>query len=328
MTSPKLPNVEARYYDNTMLSTYKDCPRKYFLRHVLGWRSQGVALPLVFGLSWHSGQDGLWQAAKKVDGQEELVKVAMAHFLDTWESEGLVANLDIDQINQMAPRTPGTAAEMYSHYIAERWKMLQEAKLVACEQPFAVPLPHTDNVWYIGRLDKVVTWNGETVVLEHKTTSAYKKDGGFLNSYLDGWYTDSQVKGYQFGGSLFFPELTQVWIDAALVHKTVHDKFRFVPVAHQFPLLEEWVNDTREWVERLESDTARLPGGGLSPGTFPKNENQCMGKFGPCTFANICRTTSRPDLLKEVPEGYMVEFWKPFELLGIDQLVNKGTQSA
>ena len=324
MTSPKLPSVDAQFYDNTALSTYKDCPRKYFLRHVKGWRSEGVALPLVFGLAWHSGQDGLWKAAKQVSDPAELTRVAMAHFLETWESEGLNSTLDVDMAAAMAPRTPGVAAEMYSHYISQRWKMLQDAELLACEQPFAVPLPKTANVWYIGRLDKVVKWNGETVALEHKTTTAYRKEGGFMNSYLDGWYTDSQIKGYQFGGGLFFPELTQVWVDAALVHRMVHDKFRFVPVAHQFPLLEEWVNDTKEWVVRLQNDQENFQRVGLAPGVFPKNENQCMGKFGPCTFANICRTNSRPDNLPVVPEGYMVEFWKPFELLGIDQLVNKG----
>jgi hypothetical protein len=204
--------------------------------------------------------------------------------------------------------------------------MLRDATLVSCEQPFAVPIPGTEHTWYIGRLDKVIQTD-QIIALEHKTTTAYKMDGGFQTNYIEGWYSDSQVKGYQFGGGLYYPGLTQVWIDCALVHKKVHDAFRFVPVAHQFPLLEEFVGDTREWINRVELDTQayKAAGGRLKEGVFPKNENSCMGKFGACTFLNICRTNSRPELLDAPPEGYMEEVWKPFETLGLSELIAKAT---
>lgn len=312
------------YYDNTMLSTYKDCPRKFFLRHVLGWRSQGTALPLVFGLSWHAGMDAVWTFGNKGADPDEIRRLAMTAFLEVWEEEGLPVDMDLQQIEVMSPRTPMIAQDMYVHYIQERWTVLRKAELLAVEQPFAVPLPGLDNIWYIGRLDKVISLNGEVNALEHKTTTAYSVSSGFQSSYVESWYSDSQVKGYQFGGGLYFPKLSQVWVDAALVHKKVHDKFRFIPVAHQQPLLEEWLDDTKQWISRLKQDRMEWTAkGGLAPGVFPKNEGQCFGKFGGCAFLNICRTTSMPDRLKEPPPGYMVEFWKPFELLGIDKLVNK-----
>ncbi len=319
------PTSSSRYYDNSMLSSYKECPRKFLLRHVLGWRSTGVSMPLAFGLSWHSGQDALWQFAGKVDDPTELTNLAIAKFLETWEEQGLNPEPDIAQADMWGARTPGNAHEMYHHYIADRWKMLRTANLLACEQPFAVPLPQTKDVWYVGRLDKVVEYNGETIVLEHKTTTAYSVSSGFQSSYIESWYSDSQVKGYQFGGSLFFPAMTQVWVDAALVHKKIHNQFRFIPVQHQVPLLKEWINDTREWVKRVEIDLATLNNEGkLNQGCFPKNEGSCFGKFGSCTFLNICRTTPDPTKLAEPPEGWVVEFWKPFELLGLDKLINKG----
>jgi hypothetical protein len=221
------------------------------------------------------------------------------------------------------------AAEMYHHYIETRWKMLQEAEVVAIEQPFAVPLPDAEGVWYIGRLDKVVHWNGETVVLEHKTTTDYKKDGGFRSTYVESWFSDSQTKGYQFGAGLFFPGLKQVWVDAALVHKQVHNAFRFIPIAHQDALLREWLSDTRQWVVRLERDVQRYNDTKelSESGAFPKNENSCVGKYGPCPYLNVCRTNSRPDQLSEPPSGYMVEKWEPFSVLGLDKLVNKEIQA-
>lgn len=318
----------ASYRDNTMLSAYKECPRKYYLRHVLGWRGKGLALPLAFGLSWHSAMDTVWNYAKRIEDQGELAKLAMANFGKTWEEQGLPFDLDLEQIVSMSPRTPSIAHEMLVQYIKKRWTVLQNCELISAEQPFAVPLPRTDNIWYIGRLDKVAVIQGEKVVVEHKTTTDYKKDGGFRSTYVEGWYSDSQVKGYQFGGGLFFPGLEQVWVDAALVHKVVHDAFRFIPVAHQQPLLEEWIRDTRNWALRIQSEEGNYQEvQGLvkdDESIFPKNEGSCMGKFGACPYLNICRTTPDPSKLEEPPEGYIEEFWRPFELLGVDKLITKG----
>ena len=315
--------TQNKYYDNTMLSAYKDCPRKYFIRHMLGWRSEGTATPLAFGLAWHAAQDVVWVEAK-FNPPQTLLYLAHTKFCEAWSEEGLPVEMDLAQIEEYNPRTPSIAKEMLVEYIEARWRMLQEAELLACEQPFAVPVPDTENIWYIGRLDKVVRYNGQVLTLEHKTTTEYKKDGGFRATYIDGWYSDSQIKGYQYGAGLFFG-VEQVWVDAALVHKTVHNAFRFVPVAHQLPLLQEWINDTTEWINRTQRDVARYTvDGELKPGTFPKNENSCVGKFGPCPYLNICRTTADPSKLDEVPPGYIEERWIPFEILGIDRLITQG----
>lgn len=306
------PQKASKIYDNSMLSSYKDCPRKYQLRYQLHWRSAGTAIPLVFGLSWHAGQDGVWQYARKLGGQQELINTAMAKFLEVWEEEGMQADMSLEDIERYAPRTPAVAHEMYTNYIETRWKMLMEAKVIAVEQPFAVPMPGHEDTWYVGRLDKVIDFNGQVLVLEHKTTTAYKKDGGFQSSYVESWYTDSQVKGYQFGGGLYFDGLQQVWVDAALVHKKEHNHFRFIPVAHQVNIIEEWIKDTGNWIDRVQADFDR--------GYFPKNENSCMGKYGACTFINICRTTPDNALPKEPPPGFMIEKWEPFDLLELERL--------
>ena len=311
-----------KFYDNTMLSSYKDCPRKYFLRHIMQWRREGTATPLIFGLSWHAGMDVVWQHFHQVD-EGTLADLAMAKFLETWTEDGMDPNPQGDLAKKLNPRLPSVARVMYENYIADRARTIASSEIVAVEQPFAVPLPGLDNVWYVGRLDKVARIQGQLTVVEHKTTTAYKIDGGFQGNYIEGWYSDSQVKGYQFGGSLFYPGLTQVWVDAALVHKNVHDKFRFVPVQHNIEILKEWIADTRMWVSRLQADIAFFEDTGGLGCSFPKNENTCMGKFGPCGFLDICRTTANPDQLEEPPAGYCVEAWSPFDTFHIEKLLNK-----
>lgn len=310
METDKL-SKNSKFFDNTRLSSYKDCPRKYQLRHILNWSRTSTAIPLSFGSSWHSAMDAVWKVAQS-ENERQTRMIAQAAFEQTWEEEGLPVDLSVELVEKFSPRVPMVANDMLNHYIVTRWRMLQESEVVAIEQPFAVPLPDLTDTWYVGRLDKVVKFGGQTLVIEHKTTTAYKKDGGFLSSFTEGWDSDSQVKGYEYGGSLYFG-IQQVWIDAALVHKTVHDKFRFIPVQHQKPILIEWVEDAKNWIARIASDTER--------NYFPKNENSCIGKYGACPFLDICRTQSAPTEGAEPPEGYEVNEWTPFDFLKLDKLI-------
>lgn len=162
----------------------------------------------------------------------------------------------------------------------------------------------------------MVQHQGEKKVIEHKTTTAYKKDGGFMTSYVDGWATDPQCIGYEYGAGLYFPGTNQVWVDAALVHKKEHHFFKFIAVSHQFSIIEEWIRDTKNWVDRVQRD--------WEAGHFPKNGGACMGKFGACTFIDICRSVPDNQLGKEPPPGFIVDEWKPFDLLKLEKLVNAG----
>lgn len=316
---------DKKYYDNTMLEAYRTCPRKYFIRHVLHWRGEGTSAPLVFGLSWHAAQDVLWQGYGKMS-DKQLVALAMEAFQQTWISEGFPEELTLDVIERLSPRTPMVAAEMLWGYLNARRHILEKMNLIACEQPFAVPLPLKEtspgSTWYAGRLDKVFQFNGAMIVGEHKTTTEYKIDGGFKDNYLQGWYIDSQVTGYLYGGNLFYDGVEQVWVDAALVHKKVHDKFKFIPVAHQWAMLEAWIEDTMEWVARTKEDEAKFRHEGkLRNGIFPKQTSSCMGKYGPCPYLDICRTIPDPSQLSEPPAGYAKEEWVPFDILKLDKLL-------
>lgn len=317
---------KSRYFDNSSLATYKECPRKYYLRHVRGWTvaSDREAPALVFGKSWHSGMDAIW--GNQYQSKSELLDLSMGNFLLEWTGNNYEASLDLDQQELLAPRTPGIAREMYFHYIEQRERPLKDGKTLAVEQPFAFPFPNLDDTWYVGRLDKVIEWNG-VHVLEHKTTTAYAIKGTFQPNYVESWQASSQCKGYQFGGGLYYPELQDVWVDAALVHKKVHDGFKFIPVCHSVPLVQEWVSTTERWLFNLisELEDLEIRQGNLNAGRlFPKNEDACYGKYGVCPFLNICATTPDPDKLKEPPFGYMESQWEPFDILHLDKLLKEG----
>ena len=323
---------KSTHFDNTKVSTYKECPRKYFIRHVLDWTISGVdidgtaltlkAPALVFGGAWHEGMDAIWGNQGYSAG--EKTDLAMVAFLKHWQENGYDPQPSLEEQELLKARTPGIAHEMFYNYTIVREKMLEECEVVGIEQPVAMPFPNLDDTWYIGKLDKVFRWNGLHVG-EHKTTTAYAIKGNFQPDWTDSWGSSSQVKGYQMLGTMYHPDLQDVWVDGALVHKKVHDAFKFVPVSHSLFLLTEWIVDTGRWIENIQLELAEYKEvGDLSKGTFRRNEDSCFGKYSRCPFLNICSTCSDPSKLKDVPYGYKIEKWEPFDELGIDRLTNKG----
>lgn len=312
---------DSSYYDNTRLSSFKECPRKYFLRHVLHWTYDGerMSAPLVFGSAWHAGMDALWGAQGHPTGVK--VQLAKMAFLESWVGDGYEASLSLEQSDGLAPRTPGVASEMYHEYATQRAKMLEECEVVAIEQPVAMPFPGLDDTWYIGKLDKVFRWNGLHIG-EHKTTSMYAINGMFQPTWIDSWEAAPQIKGYQVLGSLYYPDLQDVWIDGALVHKKVHSAFKFIPISHSLPILAGWLEDTKAWIFQITRDTEAFQSQGtLEHGVFPRNEDSCFGKYGQCSFLPICGTCNDPSRLPGPPAGYKVDKWEPFNELGIDKLL-------
>ena len=103
-----------RYFDNTRVSSYRSCPRKFYFRHVRHWRLQGVAAPLVFGSSWHSAMDIVWQLAKTSKSNSEILVEAMRAFWENWEKEGAPpkASWSLETEEKFGARTPNNAAEM------------------------------------------------------------------------------------------------------------------------------------------------------------------------------------------------------------------------
>ncbi len=318
-----LPTTDqrAKCYDNTRISGYKTCPRLYFIRHILGWRPVGTGIALIFGLSWHDAQDIVWGHAHKFK-MSDLAELASMSFNKTWEENNLPVDIPLESEGYYLPRTPSIAREMLHQYCYTRERMLLGAQVVAIEQPFAVPMPDMPGHWYIGRLDKVVDYNGQRLVLEHKTTTAYATLGNFRTDWVDSWFMSAQVKGYQFGAGLYYGNVNAVWVDGALVHKKVHDAFKFVPVAHNFILLKEWIEGTKTWIKQIsdEEETYKREGK-LIPGLFKKNDESCFGKYGACAFIDICRSLADPSELEEPPAGFVHEPWEPFSILGLEKLV-------
>lgn len=325
------------FYDNTMVSTHRQCPRKFFFRHEQHLKSTGTAEALAFGLGWHAAMDVVWQrlSEPKQMADFEIIKEAYEAFEKIWVEEGLpgVLELEQDQRDALGARTPDTCIHMIEEYIAARRSMIRGFTLLSIERPFAVPLlPDDDTIWYCGRIDKVYEDRGGVYFIDHKTTSAYKKEGGFRHSFTESFSPDSQMDGYAFAGKLLYGNRFKgIFVDGALVHKTVHDKFCYLPIIRGDESLEAWRWETLREIELIKRDREDMwVWDGNYPdasylAAFPKHTKACWDFERICEYGEICKGVGNPLIaIREgrlpEPDRFVVEEWSPFDLNKIAEL--------
>lgn len=322
------------YFDNTRLTAFKECPRKYFLRHEKHWRMNGSSAALAFGSAWHEAMDIIWSRWKELSphfNKVDLANAAHTAFIEKWVSEGMTPPEDIDYDTEkyLSPRTPGIAGEMINEYIRVRSDFFSQIEVLAVEQPFAVDIG-MEGILYVGRLDKVFRKDGRIYVGEHKTTTAYKKDGPFRTDWLESWSPNSQIDGYLHAAHMLYGDTVKdVWVDGALVHASVHDGFKFIPVSRQTHMLDAWLAEAQYWAQQIleerkymeELKEAKAEAGTV-PLTyypaFPKNTNSC-GTYAGCSYRDICRFIGNPDQ-DTPPLSYVVDKWEPFDILKLEKL--------
>jgi len=318
-----MPN---RYYDNTRISEARNCMRKYYLRHKRDWVRDGLAKPLLFGLCWHEGMDAVWGHADSDISDTKLHELAMLAFNSKWVEEGGPSweTMSPEIQDLYSPRTPGVAAEMLHNYIKQRREQIRGFEIIGIEVPFAVPLdPDDPELFFIGRFDKVFKDSyGNIIVGEHKTSSLYSVKEVFQPRWVDSWSPASQIDGYLYAAHMLYGDkVKSVWIDGALVHKKVHNGFKFVPVNRQVAHLKAWLWETLFWVRMIEDEEARFKELSLESeylAAYPKNTGSCSDWAG-CTFKDVCTMIPNPSLA-DLPSGFKEEHWEPFDTLKIEQL--------
>jgi len=320
-----------KYFDNTRVSAFRRCPRRYFFRHNLDWAPKRPALPLVFGAGWHSGMDAVWADAQSPISDNVLWDNACEAFLKTWVKEGLPPEISLEDKAFFKARTPGVAFEMLSAYIKQRRDFLRQITILDIERPFAVPLqPDSTDVMYVGRLDKTYQHMGNIYVMEHKTTTLYLKPengGPFRRDFIEGFSPNSQIDGYLHAGHMLYGDKFKgVNVDAALVHLKIHDAFKVIPIQRQIEQLDAWLHETLYWVERLKTEQLALKYNkevyqyeSFMP-AFPKNTDDCFSFMTRCSYSDFCKMRANPLTYEETPDGYKIEHWSPFDELELKKI--------
>lgn len=325
-------------FDNSRLSDFRGrSARYYYYRHIRGWVKSGAsAIALTAGSSWHAAMDQLWSDPDA--GWETAWKA----FVDYWVVKGEMYppdSLGPEDLTDLEPYNPWHFQEMLIAYAEQRSEMLKSIELLAVEHPFVVPLdPGNPNLFYIGRMDKIVKRGGRIGGIDHKTTKSYVVRG-YPNPTFPGWWKaqwpgHSQMDGYLFNLMHEFKEKRPwMWVDGALVHREQHDQFCLIPIDRRLEMLDMWLWQTHFWVDqirqheevlydlRAQNKAADLP---YMP-VFPCDGASCSG-FGGCPYSELCKTRANPETWDDediTQEGYEVSRWEPFDESAIKAALEK-----
>lgn len=316
--------ARTKLYDNTRLSAHRNCNRLYYWRHVRNFTPDTTASPLVFGSAWHSAMDFVWAEMKNERDNIALRDGAMTEWARTWTDEGFPLDPNQEEMENLKARNPDTAYAMLTEYIPRRRPFIEQVEVLSVEQSFAVPLnPNDPGMFYVGRIDKTVDWEGRVWVVDHKTTTSYKKDGYFTNAFIDGFSPDSQIDGYLHATHMTYGDKAKgCMIDAALVHRSVHEGFMFIPVDRDVRQLNAWLWEALYETTLIETNREHLPlakDNDIMP-AFPKNTTYCSN-WGGCRYLDLCKGIINPEMeITEVPMGFKEERWEPYDTFELEKI--------
>lgn len=275
-------NVMPKQFDYTMMSTYLACPKKYYLRIVRGIVGKAPPVAAEFGRVIHKALDSWYTDYDN----EKALKV----FTDNWK--------DVEGDEK---RTVAVGKKLLSLYF-EKYEN-PPFKVLASELPFTVALTGAE-VELIGRIDKIIEWNGEILIMDHKTTSRLGYEFFYKikpNMQFDGYIYAARNMGY--------PKCDGIMLDALLVAKGL-----CVPaqLAKLTPLARDISNRTESDMKQYLSDVNEILAEidqCYESGKWRRNTESCCD-FVECPYRKICKEDA--DLHERIIDSeYKIEYWDP-----------------
>jgi hypothetical protein len=288
-------------FDNTSLSIFKACPRKYKYSIVDGWRSPRKSPPLIFGGAYHD-----------VLEHYEL-QLAMGAEPDTALHNAVKRAFELSEagFGDDTRRTRLTLIRSLVWY-ADQYKndslkqhIFPNGK-VALEMSFRFELPFSPTgsnspYIYCGHMDKLATYNSALWTVERKHTTSTLNE-----QFFQRYYFSSQIGGYVYAGKVVFDtpvagaiiEATQVAVNFSRFGRVVSHRVN--------DHLEEWMEDTKYWIKQIEYSASHE--------SWPHNTESCSD-FGGCQFRGVCGKA--PGIRQMILEAdFVKDRWNPLDIRG------------
>jgi len=283
-----------RIYDYTTLDTFLQCRRKYYWMMVRHLRPKVTSIYLIFGQHMHSALAEYYRS-----GLDAAITIWRETFKDR-EGEELRTSANGEKLLR-------GYAEVYRN---EPFKIVEIGGKPAIEIGFVIPI---GNILYAGRIDALVQWGGDLVVLEHKTTS--RIDSGYFKQFNP----DMQIDGYIYGaenysGKKCFGAVVnalEVWKDVKRVSdktKRLEDHYARNPENRNPTQLSDFASQ----VQRIIIDVGNCEQAGTSLGkdAFYQNKHQCRSYNSDCPYKDLCMYGESERLIES---SYVVEKWEPYK---------------
>ena len=289
--SPFLPGTYIQYaYDSTTLGLLKTCPRLYQYTMIDGYVAKGESIHLRFGQEYHQAlQDYDIARAEGIDHEDaihssisELVRRTHDWSVDETVKPGKYKNRQT---------LVSLVLDYLDHYVddpAETY--IKSDGKPAVELSFRFELDWGPNGWHhgdtytnadpqpyllCGHMDRVVTFNDQLFVMDHKTTVTTPSQ-----YYFDQYEPHNQMTLYTIAGQVVLnAPVKGVIVRAAQILLDKENRFVSGFTLRTPDQLDEWMEDLRIHLERAEDYAIR--------GYWPMNDTAC-DKFGGCKFRGVC----------------------------------------
>jgi hypothetical protein len=287
--SPFLPGTKIQYaWDSTSLGYLKACPRLYEYTMLQGWVPKDESIHLRFGSEYHTAIQDFENLRAEGWTFDDAVRETVWRLLvrtDDWEVDHsekpgnyknpksllfmVVCYLDEyrnDPCKTLILDNGKPAVELSFRFELD-WGPLQDRNVQAINGPQPYLL--------CGHLDRVVTFNDDTFILDHKTTTTTPTD-----YFFNGFSPSNQMTLYAFAGKVVLgTAVSGVIVEAAQICLEEPDKFVRRPVYVPDDRFDEWLGDLEYHLNAAEAYAAA--------DHWPQNDTAC-GMYGGCKFREIC----------------------------------------
>jgi hypothetical protein len=312
-----LPGTNIQFaWDSTSLGYLKTCPRLYYYHMIEGWTSNDESVHLRFGIEYHRAlQDydiAKANGIKHDDAVHDTIQELVLRTADfnpdhkTKTKDNLLRTVVWyletfkDDSAETVILSDGRPAVEQSFRFELDWGPTSKQAFEDVQGQLVTRHPQP----YIlsGHLDRVVTFQGQTFVMDRKTTTSTPGD-----YYFNQFEPNNQMTLYSFASKVVLDAPVRgVIIDCAQIAVGFS---RFVRgFTYRTPeQIEEWVGDLRYWFALQEQFAIA--------DNWPMNDQAC-GMYGGCRFREVCskQKSVRPNFLaasfKQLPKE---ERWNPLK---------------
>lgn len=330
MTLPHLPLVHgALLIDNSWVELFCNREKQYVrLEKIV---KAGVSPALNYGSCIHACHELRYTQYKNSPADAELDNL-QGQLITKWFQD----HPQPDGDHRTATLAIETMQKYNMKHQVEPWTLLEGDGKVMVEVPFMLKLfeyeiyqgeptdvwnetfkdkvpPLTIPVFYTGRIDLPVSWDGQIIIVDHKTTYQLGQ------TFSDGITASPQLTGYAWA----FQELTGLPVAGVCVNAIRSSSPPAKPRGgidawwdEQFGRYKEYIYDwqIKEWKE----NTIRTIETFLwqyGRGFLQQDKVWCVRKWGKCQFYDICNGTmpeNRAVMLKD-KLNFMENVWSPLK---------------
>jgi len=289
--SPFLPGTNLQWaWDSTSLGLFKTCPRLYEYVMIQGWSSKSESIHLTFGSAYHSALEAYSRSRAAGISHEDSIHDVIANLLRS------TADWDVDVSTKPGKYKNrntllGLVLDYLDHFIddpTETYIMSDGTPAVELSFRFELdwgpegfdPMPSLPYL-LCGHLDRVVSFNDQLFVMDHKTTTTAPGD-----YYFNQYQPNNQMTLYTIAGQVILnAPIRGVIISAAQILLEKPNRFIRGFTYRTPDEIDEWLLDLRLHLNLAESYAEAK--------YWPMNDTAC-NNYGGCKFRGIC--SKSPDV--------------------------------